>query len=166
MPNNCQLTNSGTYAVRHNPAAYYTNIRGECQAHDVPLAGAPDQSARFTFVTPGLCHDMHSSSCAAGAAEEVQLGDRWLAQFLPSVLRSAVYRAGRTAIFITWDEDDFGSDQHVPTLVVAPSVAPGTAPVARFDHYALLKTTEEMLGLPTIGQATGAPSMRSSFRLG
>src|SRR5213079_1440463 len=31
MPSNCSLKNSGQYAVRHNPAAYYTNIRTACQ---------------------------------------------------------------------------------------------------------------------------------------
>ena len=37
MPGSCALTSSGTYAVKHNPAAYYTNIRAACAALDVPL---------------------------------------------------------------------------------------------------------------------------------
>jgi hypothetical protein len=166
MPSRCDLSSSGQYAVRHNPAAYYTNIRAACRAQDVALAGAPNLSARFTFVTPNLCHDMHSSSCASDSAEQVRVGDRWLAGFLPSVLRSPQYRAGRTAVFVTWDEDDYGNDQHIATLVVAPSVPRGAAPTARFDHYSLLRTTEEMLGLPKIGNATRAASMLHAFRLG
>jgi phosphatidylinositol-3-phosphatase len=166
MPSKCDLSNSGQYAVRHNPAAYYTNTRTACHAQDVPLAGAPNLSARFTFITPNLCHDMHSSSCASDATGQVRVGDQWLAGFLPSVLSSSQYRAGRTAVFITWDEDDYSSGQRIATFVVAPSVPRGAAPAARFDHYSLLRTTEQMLGLPAIGQATGAASMLHAFRLG
>jgi hypothetical protein len=32
MTTSCALTTSGTYAVKHNPAAYYTGIRTDCQA--------------------------------------------------------------------------------------------------------------------------------------
>jgi hypothetical protein len=166
MPSNCDLSDSGDYAVRHDPAAYYTNIRAQCAQQDVPLGATPDVSARFTFVTPNLCHDMHSSSCTSDSTTEVQAGDQWLSHFLPSVLASPEYRAGRTAVFITWDEDDYSSTQHVATLVVAPTVPAGSAPTLTFDHYSLLRTTEEMLGLPLLGNAAGASSMRASFHLG
>src|SRR5438105_1492486 len=36
-PANCPLNNSGQYAVKHDPAPYYTGIRGDCQQWDVPL---------------------------------------------------------------------------------------------------------------------------------
>jgi hypothetical protein len=166
MPANCARANSGRYAVRHNPAAYYTNLRTQCPNQDVPLRSDADLSARFTFITPDLCHDMHSSSCASNAAQQVQRGDQWLAGFLPKILGSAQYQAGRTAVFITWDEDDYSSTQHVATLVLAPSVPPGTAPTTTFNHYSLLRTTEEMLGLPRLAKAAAATSMRRDFNLG
>jgi hypothetical protein len=34
-----------------------------------------------------------------------------------------------------------------------------------FSHYSLLRTTEEMLGLPRLGKASTATSMRSAFHL-
>jgi hypothetical protein len=69
-------------------------------------------------------------------------------------------------VFITWDEDDYSGDQHIPTLVVAPSIAPGTTVATTFDHYSLLRTTEEMLGLGTdLGAAATATSMRPGFGL-
>jgi phosphatidylinositol-3-phosphatase len=166
MPSNCDLSDSGDYAERHNPAVYYTNIRAQCARQDVPLVATPDVSARFTFVTPNLCHDMHSSSCTSDSATEVRSGDQWVSHFLPTVLASPQYRAGRTAVFITWDEDDYSSTQHVATLVVAPTVPAGGAPTLTFNHYSLLRTTEEMLGLPLLGNAAHAPSMRASFHLG
>jgi phosphatidylinositol-3-phosphatase len=155
MPSNCLLTNSGQYAVKHNPAAYYTNIRTDCNALDVPLADPPDISARFTFVTPNLCSDTHDCSVATG--------DAWLQTFLGKVFASAEYQAGKTAVFLTWDEDDSSHSNHIATIVAAPSVAPGTAPTATFNHYSMLHTTEEMLGLGFVGNAASATSMRSAF---
>jgi phosphatidylinositol-3-phosphatase len=156
MPSNCDLSDSGTYAVRHNPAAYYTNIRTDCATYDVPLGSTPDLSARFTFVTPNLCDDMHDCS--------VSTGDSWLSTFLPKVFGSAEYQAGRTAVFLTWDEDDSSAGNHIATLVIAPSVVPGTTSGTAFNHYSMLRTSEEMLGLSSfIGNAATATSMRSAF---
>jgi hypothetical protein len=155
MPSNCLLTNSGTYAVKHNPAAYYTNIRTACNTLDVPLADPPDLSARFTFVTPDLCNDTHDCSVATG--------DGWLQTFLGKVFASSEYQAGKTAVFVTWDEDDSSHSNHIATIVAAPSVAPGTAPTATFNHYSMLRTTEELLGLGFVGNAGSATSMRGPF---
>jgi hypothetical protein len=158
MPSNCLLTDSGQYVVHHNPAAYYTNIRTDCATYDVPLGATPDVSARFTFVTPNVCNDMHDCSVATG--------DSWLSRFLPQVFSSAEYQAGKTAVFLTWDEDNLFSFNHVATLVAAPSVAPGTTSGTAFNHYSMLRTTEEMLGLGTfLGNAATATSMRSAFNL-
>ena len=158
MPSPCDRGSSGLYAVRHNPAAYYVGLHASCLRRDVRLGAPPDLSARFTFVTPNLCHDMHDCSLATG--------DRWLAGFVPRVLASAQYRSGGTALFITWDEDDGSSANRVATLVVAPHTRPGTRAAARFDHYALLRTTDELLGLPVnLGAAARARSMRAAFGL-
>lgn len=158
MPSNCDQSDSGEYAVRHNPAAYYTNISADCAVYDVPLGSTPDLSAKFTFVTPNLCDDMHDCSVATG--------DSWLSTFLPKVFASAQYQAGRTAVFLTWDEDDSASGNHIATLAIAPSVAPGTTSGTAFTHYSMLRTTEELLGLGTfIGNAATATSMRSAFTL-
>jgi hypothetical protein len=155
MPSNCLLTNSGQYAVKHNPAAYYTNIRTDCGNLDVPLGDPPDISARFTLVTPNLCNDTHDCTVATG--------DTWLQTFLGKVFASAEYQAGGTAVFLTWDEDDSSHSNHIATIVAAPSVVPGTAPTGTFNHYSMLRTTEEMLGLGFIGNAASATSMRTAF---
>jgi hypothetical protein len=155
MRSNCTLTSSGNYVVRHNPAAYYTNIRAACNNLDVPLSNPPAISARFTFVTPNFCNDMHACSVATG--------DRWLKTFLGQLFASAEYKAGKTAVFLTWDEDNTDASNHIAAIVAAPSIKPGTAPSAHFDHYSMLRTTEEMLGLGFLGNAARANSMRSAF---
>ena len=122
------------------------------------MRGAPAVTAPFTFVTPNLCHDMHSCP--------VQVGDGWLASWLPRLLRTPGYRSGSTVVFITWDEDDGAAHQHIPTLVVSPDTRPGTRSATAFDHYSMLATTEDLLGVPRLGAAAQATSMSGAFGLG
>jgi phosphatidylinositol-3-phosphatase len=165
MPAPCSTTSSGSYFTRHNPALYYVGLQSTCASLDLPLGAPPDLSAKFTLITPNGCHDMDTVRCASSFAGVVQLGDAWLGSFLKKVLASPQYRSGTTAVFVTWDESSHGdaATQKIPTLVIAPSVRPGTISTKRFDHYALLRTTEELLGLPFLGAASSAPSMRAAF---
>jgi phosphatidylinositol-3-phosphatase len=164
MPGNCALESSGRYAVKHNPAAYYTRSRRRCARWDVPLAPAlasdlrHDRLPAFAFVTPDLCNDMHDCPVAAG--------DAWLARWVPAIVNSRAYRSGSTVLVVTFDEGEGGSDR-VATIVVSPSTPPGTRSGVTFDHYSLLKTTEQLLGLPLLAHARDAStaSMRAAFHL-
>jgi phosphatidylinositol-3-phosphatase len=166
MPSNCDKTTASPYAVKHNPAPYYTQIASQCAQWDVPFgttSSGPFLSAvrsgslpAFSFVTPNLCNDTHD--CSVGT------GDAWLRSVVGQITSSAMYKAGRTAIFITWDEGESGGN-HVPTIVVSPTVKAGTQSATNYDHYSLLRTAEEMLGLSLLGNASSASSMRSAFGL-
>jgi phospholipase C len=168
MPSNCAVSNTGTYAVRHNPAVYYTSLRAQCRRWDIPMgttsSGSFASAVRsgrmpsFAFVTPNLCHDMHD--CA------VATGDEWLRRWMAVILASTTYRTGATAIFITFDEGTLTNQ--VATLVVAPSTPSGTRSSTAYDHYSLLKTTEELLGIKNPLAHAADPStvgMRSAFHL-
>jgi hypothetical protein len=160
MPSKCALSSSGRYAVKHNPAAYYLRIRRACRRRDVPyhLSGRLDISARFTFVTPNSCHDMHDCSVATG--------DSWLRRFMAKLLAKRRYARGRTAVFITFDEAFDGSaGNHIPTIVVAPSVHRGKRSDKRFSLYSLLRTTERMLNLDKLHHAARVRGMRRPFNL-
>ena len=158
MPFPCALTDTGRYAVRHDPQAYYLPLRAQCVQRVLPLARFDARALpRFAFVTPDICSDMHSCPVSAG--------DRWLRSFLPRITGSRDYRAGRTVVFVTFDEDDGGAGNRVLTLVLSEWTRPGTRSGARFDHYSLLRTTEELLGVPTLANARRAASMRRAFHL-
>jgi hypothetical protein len=76
------------------------------------------------------------------------------------------YRSDTTTIFIRFDEGT-GSNQ-VTTVVVDPSTPSGTRSATPFDHYSLLKTTEELLGIRTQLAHAGDPAthgMRAAFHL-
>jgi hypothetical protein len=170
-PGNCPLASTGTYAVKHDPAPYYTNIRSDCASWDVPMGTTGsgnflrdlenDTLPSFSFVTPDLCNDTHDCPVATG--------DAWLQAWFAKIVPSPTYLAGRTVIFIVWDEDDGLAANHIPLIVVSPTTRPGTQSGMLFDHYALLKTTEQLLGItPLLGHAGDAAtlSMLSTFNLG
>jgi phospholipase C len=166
MPSNCDLASkAGAYAARHAPAVYFTDVRTTCAKNDVPLgttssgALASDLKAgnlpNYSIVTPNLNDDMHDGT--------VQQGDAWLAKWMPIMLHSPNYLKGDTAIVITWDEGSSGTN-NVATIVISPytlKIQNSTA----FTHYSLLRTAEDLLGLPALNGAKTATSMVSAFKL-
>jgi Phosphoesterase family/Calcineurin-like phosphoesterase len=157
MPSNCSKADSGEYVVHHNPMAYYTNLGSDCSGFDVPFGASPDLSAAFTFVTPNGLHDMLDGTIAQG--------DSFLSSYVPALMATSQYRAGNTAIFITWDEDEnAGKNNQVPTIVVSPYTSAVKVSTA-FNHYSLLRTAEDLLGLPALGNAASAAPMESAFGL-
>jgi phospholipase C len=173
MPSNCDTSDSGEYTVRHNPAPYYTTLSG-CARRDVPYSHLATDLAggtlpAFSFITPNLIDDMHDGTIADG--------DTWLAHHLPAILGSHQYQAGTTAVFVTWDEGSGGypiedcdsntSDAscQVATIIISPSTPAGTTSSTFFNHYSLLGTTEQLLGLPKLAQAASSPTMTAAFHL-
>jgi phospholipase C len=154
---------SGAY---HDPLRYFTNVGAQsadpstfCNTHDVPLVHfgadvATDQLPAFSIVLPTNDANMHNNSVATG--------DEWAEAFLTPLLQSELYRRGDTAIFFVWDEDTA-----IPNVLIAPSIVPGSrvaAPTgAPISHYSALRTWEEMLGLPLLGDAPKAPSLLAFF---
>jgi hypothetical protein len=156
MPSNCDRSNSGLYAVRHNPAAYFTNIVPACATQDTPFGAIAPLSAAFTFVTPNICNDMHSCPVAAG--------DTWLRRFVPGLLTSPEYAFGGTVIVVVWDESAAAASNRVPMIAIWPWTTRVTSGAA-FTHYSLLRTTEDLLGVPALGNARAAASMAAAFNL-
>jgi hypothetical protein len=165
MAHNCQLQNGASYAVKHNPQAYFVGASDHlaCERDDVPLGEltggsfvddlASGRLPTFSFITPDLCHDTHDCG--------VDKGDRWLQDWVTLILDSPTYSDGKTAVLVVWDEPT-----PMPVLVISPTTPSGTTSAVAFDHYSLLRTTEELLGLSSyLGEAATASSMRSDFGL-
>lgn len=138
------------YDPGHNPFAFYG---GGCPENVVPftqLEGDLESRApRFSWIGPDSCHDEHSCS--------VPVGDQWLGQTVGLITASPAWKPG-SLLFITWDEDDGSGDNRVLTLVVRHSRHHVVSQVA-YDHYSLLATIEDLLGVPRLGNAAGATPM-------
>jgi phosphatidylinositol-3-phosphatase len=175
MPSACDHSNSGNYAVRHNPAVYYTTLHG-CSSNDVSYSHlatdlAHNQLPAFSFVTPNLIDDSHDGTVADA--------DKWLSRNLPAILNSSEYKNGSTVIFIVWDEGEGGhyavgeqcstntSDIscRVAAVVLSPSTKAGTRSGTLFSHYSLLATAEQLLRLSKLGLAASATTMTRAFNL-
>lgn len=154
MNGNCDATSHGVYAVKHNAWPYFTAEAALCQQFDRPLPAAlpVDDLPTLLTVYPDLCHDTHDCPVATG--------DAWLRQYLQPVFDSPAYLAGSTAVIVTYDEYT-----NLPNFLAAPSVKEGTAIGTPTSHYGLLRTIEDLLGLPPLGQAATATSLRTAAHL-
>ena len=53
---------------------------------------------------------------------------------------------------VTFDEGLGTGSNHIYTALFGPGVVPGSVSTSRYDHYSLLRTIEDALGLGTLGQ--------------
>jgi hypothetical protein len=151
----CGLVSHDTYAAKHDPFVYFSDVNGwngttfapspRCVEHvvdlsqlDVDLASGtlPD----YVFITPDLQDDMHDGTVAQG--------DAWLATLVPRLFATDAYRNGG-ALFLLWDEGASSGDDP-PFVVVSPRVQGGTVSTTSYDTSAFLLTVEDMLGVQAL----------------
>ena len=134
------------YALKHNPFAYYGGV---CPSEVVPFTRFAQDMAgdvpRFVWITPDLCHDGHDCSNSVVA--------EWLGQTVPTILGTSAWQDGGV-LFITWDEGE-DSANSVLTLVIHPDPLLHHSDRS-YNHYSLLATIEDDLGLPRLGAAAQA----------
>jgi hypothetical protein len=168
MPSNCGPDNSGSYAPKHNPAVYYTNIASACAKQDVPLGTTSSGNLLndiqgglplFTTITPNLNDDWHDGSA--------QQADNWLKGWLPIITTGSDYQSGKLAILVVFDEGGGSGDNPSQTYAtwLSPYTTPGTSSSTHFDNYSVLKTAEDLLGQPELGNAKNVTSMTAAFNL-
>ncbi len=150
---------AGGYAKKHNPFAYYrdfTSSRSRCSHLAGFAALAADLRAgrlpAYSWISPNLCDDGHD--CALGTA------DRFLAATVPSLLREL---GPHGLLILTWDEGTTNSGccgvahgGHIATILAGPDVRAGSREAQPLDHYGVLGTVEDALGLPRLGGASSA----------
>lgn len=163
MPSACADRNSGPYAVRHNPAAYYPALGSSCKTNDVPLgstsAGALAGDVQngslptLSTVTPNVDNDMHDGS--------VGQADSWLKQWIGVIAAGPDYRSGRLAVVVAWDEGDGDGNQSssAPLLLLSASTRPGTVLTQPLNDYSVLHTIDQISGLPPLAGAGRAASL-------
>jgi arylsulfatase A-like enzyme len=130
------------YARKHNPWVNFSNLPASVNQ---PLSAMPADYAQLptvSFVIPDLCNDMHDCGVAAG--------DDWAKKFLTPYVSWAGQH--NSLLLVTFDEDDGSTDNHIPTFLVGAGVQ-ATSTDERIDHYDMLRTLEEMYGLPPLGKA-------------
>ena len=169
----CPLGFSYPYAVKHNPFVYFDDVTNRkspdsayCIEHNRPFEElakdlANNSVARYNFITPNLCNDMHDS--CSPLRNKIAQGDTWLAKHLPDILNSAAYHDGG-AVFLTWDEGE-RADGPIGMIVLSPlAKGNGYSNSIHYDHGALLRTLEEIFGVsPYLGNAATQPDLKDLF---
>jgi hypothetical protein len=170
------------YATRHNPFVYFQSLldSGDCRAHDVDLLQlqtdltAATTTPNFAFITPNLCEDGHDEPCIDGRRGGLDSADIFLQTWVPRILASPAWGEG-SLLVITFDEakasDTTACCGELPgvnttspgrggpgggrtgALLISQFIQPGTVNDTPYNHYALLRSIEDLFALPYLGYA-------------
>jgi hypothetical protein len=171
----CPVASSGNYAAKHDPFVFFQDLAGAtpaktsaaCVAHHKPLTSLASDLTNntvgaYNFITPNLCHDMHSNSCT-GSSDPIKQGDTWLSQNVPAILN--YINANQGVLLIVWDEP-VGSTGTIPLIVLGPHVIANHVSTVSYSHGSLVKSVEQILGLPTLATVTGDNTFGDFFQTG
>ena len=170
----CALSSSGKYAAKHNPFVFFDDVSdnfksnsAKCISHVRPfteLQGdlSNNTMARYVFITPNLCNDMHDS--CSPLYNGVKQGDAWLKTVVPMITASQAYK-NNGALMITWDEGGSGSDGPIGFILLSPQAkGNGYYNNFRYTHGSLLRSLETIYGVPLLNDANNQTDLSDLFK--
>jgi hypothetical protein len=185
--NNSPLPIVQLYAAKHNPFVYFRSVQEGGLANVVGFQGrnglfddlgsgrAPD----FALIAPNQCNDQHGRGNGGPACDFdpgplgdgtyndgstkylnpalIRVGDLALRTIVTAIHDSKVWRQGRSAIVVVWDENDYSAiNNRVLTIVETNDGDHGVHSLRRYTHFSLLKTIQAALGLPCLNHSCDA----------
>jgi phospholipase C len=166
------------YAVKHNPFAYFATVQSNTDPDNgfnnmVDFTGlnglyadlATGKVPNFAFIAPNQCHDMHGRGNGGafcgydGPAPNnnpalIQAGDNAVQKLVTAIKQSEVWKEGKNAIVVMFDENDFSSvPNHVATIVETNYGKTGVQSSRPYNHFSMLKTLEAGFGLDCLNHA-------------
>jgi phosphatidylinositol-3-phosphatase len=175
-------TPTDQYATKHDPFVYFHAIldSASCKQNVVPLTrledalGSVDRTPNFTFIVPNLCHDGHDRPCKNGEPGGLESANTFLQHWVPRIIASPAYQADGV-IIINFDEalsidasaccrQPSGPNTTKPgvngpgggrtgAVLLSRFIKPGTVSNVPYNHYSLLRSVEDVFGLPHLGYA-------------
>lgn len=138
---------------KHNPWESFANAKS-CEK---PLATFPADYGKLpavSFVIPNVHHDMHDGT--------IGQADGWLKAHLSRYANWS--RRHNSLLIITFDEDDYGMENQIFTVLYGGWIKPGRY-TERIDHYTVLRTVEDIevarpLGATVVRKAISSPWTR------
>ncbi len=145
----------GQYVRKHNPAIGFESVRLDSLqcANIQPLANF-DPTVNFAFIVPNMTNDMHDGTTAQG--------DAFLQAFTPLVTSSPDW--AHTLYIVSFDEGttSVNGGGHIYTAAAAPWLGPASISTT-YNHYNVLRTIEEIFGLPFLGSAATTTTITQLF---
>lgn len=171
--NECPLVSKRPYAAKHNPFVFFDDVTDNfrtdsryCIEHvrpfnELPKDLAGNNMARYVFITPNLCNDMHDTCPPLN--DSLKQGDDWLRDHVPAILNSKPYQANG-ALIVTWDEGGH-SDGPIGFILLSPRAkGHGYASAIHYTHGSLLRTLEEIFGVPLLNDAATQTDLADLFK--
>lgn len=159
----------GAYAAARNPFVYFHSLLdlGDCTENDLPLTELEtdlrkiDSTPSYSYISPTPCNAGRIGQCVPGATEGAAAADAFLAAWVPKILASPAYKKDGLLI-VNFDEASPAAPATDPVgaLLLSKFVSPGATDANEYNPYSLLKSTEELFGLPYLANA-GSVKVRS-----
>ena len=144
----------GAYARKHNPFMSFKSLTTNperCKKHVVPASELDQDIARgtlpdYAMFVPNQRNDGHDTS--------IKFADAYMARVFGPYLKDPRFAKG-TLFVVTFDENDGRNDidgNLIATFIVGPGVKNGFVSRLRYDHYSLVRTVEELLGIGSLNK--------------
>jgi phosphatidylinositol-3-phosphatase len=156
---------SGKYVRKHNPVANWmgTGTNQVSPTLNQPFTSFPSSNfaslPTVSFVVPNLDNDMHDGSITTG----VSTGDSWFNANMAAYVTWA--KTHNSLLILTFDEDDGSANNSIVTVFSGEMVTSGTY-ATTINHHNILRTIEEMYGLPFAGNSANVPSIHGCWTNG
>lgn len=153
---NLDIDSLGLYARKHNPVANWmgTGLNQVSDTLNQPFTNFPAFNFSLLptvcYVIPNLVNDMHDSTIAAG--------DSWINTNLNNYIQWA--KTNNSLFILTFDEG--GPVDHITTLFTGAMVQGGVYN-GYINHFSVLRTIEEIYGLPYICNADTAVTISNCW---
>ncbi len=172
------------YAVKHNPFVYFRNVQegtnpdnslsnivGFHGPHGLFEDLGSGQVPGFSFIAPNQCNDQHGRGNAGPVCDFdpnddgtqnglnpalIYQGDLALRNIVKAIHDSPVWKEGRNAIVVLWDENDYSAVPNLNQVLVIVDTNYGVRGLQSngfYTHFSLLKTLEAGLELPCLNHA-------------
>jgi phosphatidylinositol-3-phosphatase len=174
-PDVCPVASFGRYGAKHNPMVFFDDVTDgrnpnskHCIEHIRPYEEitndlATGNVARYNFITPNMCSDMHDADDGCETRDSIKNGDLWLSREIPKILASKAYEDGGV-VFITWDESETADDAPIGMIVLSKHAKVAYEGHELYSHSSLLRTVQDIFAIkPYLRDAARAKALDDLF---
>ncbi|MGK5084572.1 alkaline phosphatase family protein [Bdellovibrionota bacterium FG-1] len=151
FPGSCFLgATSGDYARKHVPFLSFKNVQTDAQRCDQIVEASELETdlrmgtlPEFSLYIPNLRNDGHNTTPA--------FSDQWMSDRFGKLLEDPNFMKDLLFV-VTYDESETYVGNHIATILYGDSIKAGSTSALTYNHYSLLRTIEEELGLGSLKQ--------------
>ena len=133
---------------------------------------ADGTAPNFAFIAPDQCHDLHGIGGTCAGDQLLAETDQYLSTTVDEIVHSDVWKHGRNALVVTFDEGDTAlgccdanpGGGRIATIVVRSEQDRPPQDPTPYNHYSLVATLQAALGLGCQQPCAGRLDLRYGRR--